>query len=216
MSRFGIPQIFLAGKQALLLSLAGLAAQAQNPQLTLGSPSASAQKLSLTASLSNPTTAAPISGLQFSFTYSTADFSGVTIAAAGTSIAAGKNAFCSAAGGTATCILAGLNLNQIGSGPVASCAFVKSPGFRNASSVQLTSALGVTSDGTAIALRVISKTGQGNLTGSVEGPFVSANLTQEGTADWIHWGDSVRKAAVTPRISALGNLGDGVRHSFIL
>ena len=200
-----------AGRLGLFLFLSGLSARAQNTQLILGPPSANAQTLSLIASLSTSSASTPISGLQFSVRYSTVEFSGVTVVAASQSLSAGKSAYCAASDGIVTCILAGLNVNQIGSGAVVTCTFAKTAAFKNASSVQLTSALGVTADGTGVAVDEVTKLGKGTLTGSVGGPLVSWNLTKEGTLDWIHWADSVRKAAVKPLISVVENLIVGLQ-----
>jgi hypothetical protein len=51
----------------------------------------------------------------------------------------------------------------------------------------------------------------GSISGSVGAASGSINLTQEGTADWVHWGDTSlnRKAGVNPQIGAYSIVGSG-------
>ncbi len=53
--------------------------------------------------------------------------------------------------------------------------------------------------------------GSGALTGSGTSAAGNANLTAEGTNDWVHWGDGslTRKAGVTPQISDYSVVGSG-------
>jgi hypothetical protein len=54
-------------------------------------------------------------------------------------------------------------------------------------------------------------TGGGSLTGSGNSLSTAANLTLEGTTDWVHWGDTAlnRKSGVTPKISNYAIVGSG-------
>jgi hypothetical protein len=58
--------------------------------------------------------------------------------------------------------------------------------------------------------------GGGSLTGSGTSVTTAANLTAEGSADWVHWGDSSlnRKAGVTPQISNYSIVGSGGVQSY--
>ena len=52
---------------------------------------------------------------------------------------------------------------------------------------------------------------QGALAGAGTSSMTAANLTAEGTTDWIHWGDSSlnRKAGVSPLLSTYTVVGSG-------
>jgi hypothetical protein len=56
----------------------------------------------------------------------------------------------------------------------------------------------------------------GSLSGSGTSANASVNLTVEGGADWVHWGDSVlnRKSGVTPQISTYAIVGAGMVQPF--
>jgi hypothetical protein len=49
------------------------------------------------------------------------------------------------------------------------------------------------------------------LTGSGTSSSAAADLTAEGSADWVHWGDGTvnRKAGVTPQLSTYTSVGGG-------
>jgi hypothetical protein len=51
----------------------------------------------------------------------------------------------------------------------------------------------------------------GSLSGSGNSAATTDNLTAEGTADWVHWGDAVlnRKSGVTPQIASYTVVGSG-------
>jgi hypothetical protein len=51
----------------------------------------------------------------------------------------------------------------------------------------------------------------GSLVGSANGTAAPANLTTEGSADWVHWGDATlnRKAGVTAQLSNCTVVGNG-------
>ena len=53
--------------------------------------------------------------------------------------------------------------------------------------------------------------GSGSLSGSGNSSTTAVNLTAEGTADWVHWGDAAlnRKSAVTPQIGNYTEVGSG-------
>jgi len=56
--------------------------------------------------------------------------------------------------------------------------------------------------------------GTGSLSGIADSAITPVNLTAEGTADWVHWGDAGtpfnRKAGVTPQISTYSIVGSGL------
>ena len=58
--------------------------------------------------------------------------------------------------------------------------------------------------------------GSGQLTGSGNSSATAVNLTSEGTADWVHWGDSAlnRKAGVAAQLSSYTVVGSGVASSY--
>jgi hypothetical protein len=59
-------------------------------------------------------------------------------------------------------------------------------------------------------------TANGSLSGSGDSSATAANLTTEGSADWVHWGDSSlnRKAGVTAQLSAYTAVGTGTVRSY--
>jgi hypothetical protein len=66
----------------------------------------------------------------------------------------------------------------------------------------------VTLNGAALAGTLV---GQGLLSGNGTSSTTTANLTTEGSADWIHWGDSTinRKSAVSALLSTYSVVGSG-------
>jgi hypothetical protein len=58
--------------------------------------------------------------------------------------------------------------------------------------------------------------GGGSLYGSGTSVSTTMNLTAEGTADWVHWGDSVlnRKSGVTAQISSYAIVGSGLAQTY--
>ena len=58
--------------------------------------------------------------------------------------------------------------------------------------------------------------GAGSLSGSGTSVNTAANLTTEGGADWIHWGDSVlnRKTGVAAQISNYSIVGTGIAQTY--
>ena len=63
----------------------------------------------------------------------------------------------------------------------------------------------------SFSLTNLAVSGGGALSGTVTNVSTAANLTAEGTADWVHWGDPSlnRKAGVTPQISTYSIVGSG-------
>ncbi|MDR3426923.1 Ig-like domain-containing protein [Silvimonas sp.] len=58
--------------------------------------------------------------------------------------------------------------------------------------------------------------GGGSITGSGTSATTTANLTTEGTADWVHWGDAAvtRKAGVSAQISNYSVIGTGTPKAY--
>jgi Bacterial Ig-like domain (group 1) len=59
--------------------------------------------------------------------------------------------------------------------------------------------------------------GGGSLQGTGNSATTAVNLTAEGTADWIHWGDNNgpnRKASVTPQLSTFTVVGSGTLNNY--
>ena len=65
-------------------------------------------------------------------------------------------------------------------------------------------------------LSVVSGSSAGRLSGAGTSVTTTANLTAEGTADWVHWGGSplIRKNGVTPQISSYSVVGSGTVQSY--
>jgi hypothetical protein len=70
---------------------------------------------------------------------------------------------------------------------------------------------GVTTPANFSLTNTAAVVGTGSLSGSGTSASTAVNLTTEGTADWVHWGDSSlnRKNGVTPQISNYTSVGTG-------
>jgi hypothetical protein len=121
--------------------------------LVLSSGSASpGQAVSLNVTLSTPLPS-QVAGLQWTFAYSSTDFSGLSVGTGPAAVAAGKSITCNGGGGLMICLVTGLNTNTIASGVVASATFTVSPTTGSTSSiVQLVNSLGATPQATGIAV----------------------------------------------------------------
>ena len=119
-----------------------------------GSPGAG---VVLNLSMSDPSVTLPAS-LQWAMTYSTTDFSAISVVASSAATAAGKTISCNNVAGTSTCVLYGINETPISSGVVATITLTISASTPDTSSnLQLTS--GMASSGTG---GLISSTNSGS------------------------------------------------------
>ncbi len=85
------------------------------------------------------------------------------------------------------------------------------PGTTSAGVGPRTSAGSLTGESSAATAAI----GGGTLSGSLGAPPSTVDVSTEGTADWIEWGDASatnanRKANVSPQISAFSSVGSGV------
>lgn len=123
-------------------------------QVTLSLSSASAVvggsgsvDLSMSAAASQP------AGLEWTYSYSTADFSSVSVVAGPAAAAAGKSLSCAGGAGLYTCLLAGLNSTAMAGGVIATATFTVSPSTVSTSSViQLTNGIGVSASDDPLAV----------------------------------------------------------------
>lgn len=100
--------------------------------------------ISLALSLATGSTSP--AGVQWTFTYSPSQISGVSATAGPAITAAGKTLSCAGAPGSFTCVAAGLNTNSIGSGVVASVQVTMAP-TATTTSVNITNPVGVSAGG---------------------------------------------------------------------
>ena len=72
-------------------------------------------------------------------------------------------------------------------------------------------AAGITAPAGFSLTNTLAAAGSGSLSGSGNSATTTDNLTVEGTADWVHWGDNVlnRKNGVTPQIGNYTEVGSG-------
>ena len=126
-------------KSVLLPTLLLVSASATWAQVSLSLSSTAAPvgsnvtlNLALNAAASHP------AGLQWRFSYSTADFSALSLTAGASATAAGKFLACYGANGSFTCLLSGFNTSTIPNGVVATIALKLSAGSKLSRQVQVT------------------------------------------------------------------------------
>jgi uncharacterized protein (TIGR03437 family) len=108
---------------------------AQSATLSLASGSAIAGgAVSLNLNLAG---GAQPAGLQWTFTYSAADFTAVSVVASSSSTAAGKSVSCNGGSGSYTCLLTGINTNTLSDSTVATATFTLASGGNTTRVVQL-------------------------------------------------------------------------------
>jgi hypothetical protein len=93
-------------------------------------------------------------GLQWTLNYSGVDFTAVQLYPGPAATAAGKQIYCATGSGSTTCLIAGLNANQISNGVVATASFQISPTTTSAMSpIQVVNPVAVSSVGSALPIR---------------------------------------------------------------
>ena len=133
----------IARRATAILLLGSIAAFGQ-VALSLSSASAVAGG-SVSVDLSMSAAAGQPAGLEWTYSYSPADFSSVSAVAGPAATAAGKSISCSAGSGLYTCLLFGLNSTTMAGGVVATATFTVSPMTVTTTSViQITNGSGVT------------------------------------------------------------------------
>ncbi len=143
--------------------------------------------LSLSATVTQP------AALQWTLKYSPTDFTAATVAAASDATSAGKSLTCSAAVGSETCVLVGMNSTLIGNGIVATVVLTVSPTTPDTSSaVQLTntgasSSAGITipSSATGATVGIVPAAKSFGISGTISpniGGVSGASVTLSGTA----------------------------------
>ena len=90
--------------------------------------------LSLTSAVVQP------AGLQWTFLYSPADFTAISVTAGPSATSAAKSLTCFGTNGSYTCLLSGLNLNSIPNGVVATGNLILSSGSNLSRPIQITNA----------------------------------------------------------------------------
>ncbi|MGA2882860.1 MAG: hypothetical protein ABSG13_28250, partial [Bryobacteraceae bacterium] len=125
--------------------------------------------------------------------------SGVTV----TFTAPGSGASGTFAGGSATASIT-TGANGIAVAPVFSAN-----GLAGSYAVTATATAGTT--GVSFNLTNVGVSGSASLSGSGTSSSAAADLTAEGSADWVHWGDGTvnRKAGVTPQLSTYTSVEGG-------
>ena len=109
--------------------------------------------LSLTAALTPP------SSVQWTMTYSTTDFSSLTVSAGAAATAAGKSVSCNNLAGVSTCVISGMNSNTIANGVVATMALtISSSTTHTSSAVLFSTAKGVSSGGSTVSTTATGST----------------------------------------------------------
>lgn len=137
----------------------GTTLSAQTAALSLGSATGQPGKpVSLPVSLTN--NGAQTSGLMWTFAYSAADFSSVSVSAGSAGSAAGKSVSCApVATGRMRCILVGANSSLIANGPVATAQFtVASTTSVTSSSIQLLESTASSNTGSVIGVSATGAT----------------------------------------------------------
>ena len=129
-----------------------LVAHAQTASLSL-SPASGTPGSTINLPLAYASNGAQASGLQWSFTFSPSDFSGVSVAAGPSASGAGKAITCNApSSGQYICLVSGLNANAIADGTLAVATFtVSNTTTSTSSAIRLVSPVAVSGSGTAIA-----------------------------------------------------------------
>lgn len=169
-------------------------ALAQNSSLSLSSAGAAAGG-SLTLNLTLSGSAQP-AGLQWTFNYSTADFTSMTVNAGLSATNAAKSLSCAGTNGSYTCILVGLNSNVIANGVVATATVTLSSSASTVRPIQLANVLGATAAGNA----VVTTGGTGTVTVPdtlpPTAPTSLSATTVSGTQINLLWSGSTDNVAV--------------------
>lgn len=110
---------------------------------------------STSLSLNLTSSGTSLAAVQWAFSYSPVQLTGVSVITGPASAAAGKTLSCLSASGTTTCLVSGLNGNAIGTGTVAFLNATLAPGA-SAASVQITRALASDNGGNGVALTNVS------------------------------------------------------------
>ncbi len=133
--------VFRGGIPIIMLGIASLGSASAQIGLSLASGSGvPGSPVVLNLNLTdNPSLPASV---QWAMSYSTADFSGVSVAIGGQSTAASKSITCNNASGTSNCVVYGLNTNTISTGVIATVTLTISPStVHSSSNVVLTSSM---------------------------------------------------------------------------
>ena len=181
------PQLCLKLAPAILAILSAAAGSAQTLSVGAGS-GPKGGTITVPVSLNSGASGIHPAALQWTLTFSAADFTGVTLSSTGEAAAsAGKSVSCSTATATKlTCIAAGITPNTIQDGNIAMVTFHVSASTSAASSpVAISQALGAATDGSLVGIfasltsLTIIQTVVQNVAGLVCGP---ATLTTPATA----------------------------------
>lgn len=131
------PRVSGAAGLVCLLALVHINAFGQSVNLALGSASAQ-PGASISVPLSLTSTNTQIAGVMWSFAYSTADITGVSVVPAGSAVAASKTIDCAAGGsGRYTCIMSGTNTTSVANGTIANATFTLANTSAATTSVQV-------------------------------------------------------------------------------
>lgn len=134
----------------LILPFSGFAI-GQSVSLALSSGSGVAGSV-VNLSLSLSSTVTQPSAVQWKMTYSTSDFSALTVSIGAAATAAGKTISCNNTAGVSTCVVSGINVNTIANGVVATMAFTISSTAPDASSaIPLSNGKSVSAGGSTIS-----------------------------------------------------------------
>jgi len=140
---------------AVLVMAAGCACGQDTMILSSGS-AASGTTVSLDLTLSVAPGSAPAS-VEWTYSYSAGDFTGVSVAAGPAALAAGKSVSCNGTPGSYRCLLFGINSTALRNGVVATATFTVSPTTPSTSStVQVINSGGAMGSGIPVAITATS------------------------------------------------------------
>ncbi len=196
-----------------LLAASFLLNAAEPAPLSLGVSSASGApgtNVTVNVSLTSPAGSEP-SALQFRLNWPVAQITSATVAAGASAVAAGKNASCTSAAGSVTCLLWGVNATEMANGVVAAVTLAISPSaVPTATSLTLDSAQGTTPG----AVPVIATPTGGTVTVLAPdtqpptAPGVLTALAVSGGQINLSWGAATDNTGVTSyRIERCAGLG---------
>ena len=138
-----------------LTLLSAMAASAQSDSLSLSQSAGSPGSITLNLSLKTGSGQQP-AGVQWTLSYSSADFTGIQVIAGPSATAAAKTVTCAGTSAAYKCLVAGDNDNVIPDGVLAIVSLTVSPGTPDTSSfVQLENAMGASPAGTLIPISAV-------------------------------------------------------------
>ena len=141
---------------ATMLMLAAGCAFGQDTMILSSGSAVAGNTVSLDLSISVVPGSAPAS-LEWTYTYSAADFTAVSVVPGPVALAAGKSVSCNASPGAYRCLLFGINSTALSDGVVATATFTVSPTTTSTSStIQVINSSGAMASGIPVTITAIS------------------------------------------------------------